>query len=88
MEVWDRKRRQYLCDSVAPDTEDALNYKSYNCMEPPDDLRREVCHNKANKTLIEVLKTDLECGWSSSGKMSNVGFFVVLLPLLVYVVGG
>lgn len=79
--MWERKRRQYLCGFV-PRVKDALNDDNYACMQPLDDLRVAVCNNKANKTLIEVLKTDLECGWSSADR-AYVSLFMVALVLIV-----
>lgn len=79
--MWDRKRRQYLCGFV-PNVKD-----DYECMQPPDDLRVALCHNKANKSLIEVLKTDLECGWNFSGRVYANVFMVVLLFVMIVVVG-
>lgn len=84
--MWDRKRRQYLC-GASPRTRDPSNFKSYACLQPHDDLRTAVCHNKANKTLIEVLKTDLECGWGSAAE-SYGNSVVVVLALIVCVVVG
>lgn len=86
MEVWDRKRRQYICGS-APWTRDAFNVWSYACVQPHDDLRTVVCHNKANKTLIEVLKTDLECGWGSAGDSYGNPAVLILVLLMGVAVG-
>lgn len=83
IEVWDRKRRQYLCDSVLG-VRNYLNDRSYACMQAPDDLRVTICHNKANRSLIEVLKTDLECGWSFAGRISGE-FYVILLFVVMLV---
>lgn len=74
--MWDRKRRQYLCDSVPS-----------GCMEPPYDFRVAVCHNKANKSLIEVLKTDLECGWNFAGRVYANFFVVISLFVMVGTLG-
>lgn len=79
--MWDRKRRQYIC-GAAPRARDALNFRSYACVQPHDDLRTVVCHNKANKTLIEVLKMDLECGWGSAGE-SDGNPVVLIIALLI-----
>lgn len=79
--MWDRKRRQYLC-GAAPSVKDTLDYENYACMQSPDDLRDVVCENKANKTLIEVLKTDLECGWGLAARMYGNFFVVAVLAII------
>lgn len=65
IEVWERKRRQYMCGH-SPSVWDPQNAEEYTCRHPDDDLRNALCHNKGNKSLIDVLKTDIECGWSSA----------------------
>nr|CAD7393868.1 unnamed protein product [Timema cristinae] len=59
VEVWQRKKRQYLCGEE--DSEERTT-----CRRIDDDLRLARCANKNNASLIEVLKADVECGWGSS----------------------
>ncbi|KDR14119.1 Chaoptin [Zootermopsis nevadensis] len=53
IEVWLRKKRQYLCPEGRRE-----------CLED-DDLREARCENHNNESLIEVLKSEVECGWGS-----------------------
>lgn len=43
----------------------------HDCEDPyiDDDLRSARCANKKGEPLLEILKSELECGWSSSTKM-------------------
>nr|CAD7423248.1 unnamed protein product [Timema monikensis] len=53
VEVWQRKKRQYLCGEE--DSEERTT-----CRRIDDDLRLARCANKNNASLIEVLKADVE----------------------------
>lgn len=53
--MWQRKKRQYLCP-----------LETRECSEQ-DDLREARCENRNNESLIEVLKSEVECGWGSGG---------------------
>ncbi|KAI9550756.1 hypothetical protein GHT06_013401 [Daphnia sinensis] len=55
VEFWMRRWRQQMCKDRCS------NYQSVM-----RDLRAASCRNKANKPFMSVLKTELECGWSSS----------------------
>ncbi|KZS08454.1 Chaoptin [Daphnia magna] len=55
VEFWMRRWRQQICKDRCS------NYQSVM-----RDLRAASCRNKANKPFMSVLKTELECGWSSS----------------------
>lgn len=35
------------------------------CDSSQNDLREVRCKNKSNQRLIEILKTEIECGWGS-----------------------
>lgn len=59
-----------------------------NCDDPfiDDDLRSARCSNKNGAPLLEILKSELECGWSSSTRI-DINFnliimisFVIALP--------
>jgi hypothetical protein len=41
-----------------------------------DDLREARCENRNNASLLEVLKTDVECGWGS-GASAKAPFWVL-----------
>lgn len=77
MEVWLRKKRQYICG--IPSLQIALT--DY-CRFVDDDLRNSKCANKNNESLIEVLKTDIECGWSGCTKI-KFNFIISFLLLLM-----
>lgn len=50
-----------------------LNNKKQHeiCESSQDDLREVRCKNKNNQRLIEVLKTEIECGWGSGASAFN-----------------
>lgn len=73
VEVWGRKKRQFLCNSD-------IGY--WDCGADEDDLRETRCANKNDEPLLEVLKTDIECGWGA-GSQSSAALPVVVCTLLV-----
>ncbi|XP_012260603.2 chaoptin [Athalia rosae] len=91
VEMWQRKQRQYYEDECgtysdhisAPDEED-----KYNCWDNgwDDDLRETFCLNKNNISLLEALKTDLECGWGSADSpvLTNIVVFFSILVVRVF----
>ncbi|KAF5276013.1 hypothetical protein FQA39_LY00809 [Lamprigera yunnana] len=85
IEIWQRKRRQYLCES------DFVDYHSvesplYHCRHIEDDIRNSNCANKGNKSMVEVLKTDIECDWSSAPSYRNIAITYMLIIFgLLYV---
>ncbi|KAL5285424.1 chp.2 family protein [Megaselia abdita] len=97
IEFWQRKRRQYVCSSQTwTDTifRSFMNapcqiYGRYNCYEEDDDLRETQCSNKGSKSLMEVIKSDLECGWDSATSLHVptmtifVGIFLTTVALIM-----
>lgn len=83
MEVWLRKRRQYICEN----THNTLSFNDpdYMCRQADDDLRNAKCSNKNNQSVIEIMKTEIECGWSSSSRIS--GFTIIVTIFSIFVVG-
>ncbi|CAG9859084.1 unnamed protein product [Phyllotreta striolata] len=75
IEVWMRKRRQYLCKDI-PSVSD------YTCRHTEDDLRTALCNNKNNHTVVEVLKTDIECGWSKSHRLERSSLIVLVIAVI------
>ncbi|XP_045480876.1 chaoptin [Harmonia axyridis] len=75
IEVWLRKKRQYLCSGSS--------HSSIfdDCRHASDYLRNAQCGNRNNQSLLEILKTDIECGWSlaSSYKYSSVLILIALV---------
>lgn len=85
VEVWLRKKRQYLC-GPSPSVLNPQAEANYRCRHAEDGLRNSFCHNKVNQSLIDVLKTDIECGWSSGVmqlpfKYAIIGVVCILLAL-------
>lgn len=80
VEVWLRKRRQYICKDEAQDSYLSLD----TCRHADDDLRTAKCANKNNNSLVEILKSDIECGWSSSHTIRP--FATIILSILIAVV--
>ncbi|XP_067012092.2 chaoptin [Anabrus simplex] len=62
VEVWQRKRHQYLERRGAE-----------------DDLREAQCANKNNASLLEIMKSDIECGWGSGAPRSVLSAPLVFL---------
>ncbi|KAH9636120.1 hypothetical protein HF086_008420 [Spodoptera exigua] len=65
IKAWDRKRRQYLCDSP------------FNCVSTRDDVRFATCPGYDNRTFADVLSRDLDCEWNK-GFIGSPNFFIVL----------
>lgn len=94
IEFWQRFKRQHFCSSVDfPDETDFKTQLSFddNCDDiyPDDeDLRLTKCSNKNSESLIEILKNDLECGWSSASTrsvnlaVSLITTFILMLSLM------
>lgn len=82
VEVWQRKKRQYLCGS-SPSLTPSLHKNDYTCKHTDDDLRLTICGNKHNQSFIDVLKADIECGWSSAATIKEYDFFWILMVNLI-----
>ncbi|CAH0395861.1 unnamed protein product [Bemisia tabaci] len=80
IEVWQRKKRQFLCRS--PDDAVRTTTIAVECLEAEDDLRKAECFNMKNESLIEVLKSDIECGWGAAS-LPQTTTFLLLLSLLI-----
>ncbi|CAH1127122.1 unnamed protein product [Ceutorhynchus assimilis] len=81
IEVWQRKHRQYICEdspSVAP----SFTHSDYTCRHTHDEFRMSLCANKNNNSVIDVLKTDIECGWSAATKLEKL-LSMVFVGLLI-----
>jgi hypothetical protein len=48
-----------------------------------DDLREAQCENRNNASLIEVLKSDVECGWGS-GASANSPLWVLGVTIILF----
>lgn len=94
VEFWQRKKRQYFCSQQEWIDETEIKGQGDNdheqCDDPfeDDDLRSVRCSNKNGDSLLEVMKSDLECGWSSASRQSldvyiALAVTVGLLGLLV-----
>lgn len=75
VEVWLRKRRQYICENIHNTV--FFNHPDYTCRQADDDLRAAQCFNKNNNSLLEVMKTEIECGWSASSRIGVLSFLLV-----------
>ncbi|RZF46767.1 hypothetical protein LSTR_LSTR002630 [Laodelphax striatellus] len=72
VEVWGRKKRQLMCTTETGD---------WACGATADDLRETRCHNRNLEPLIEVLKSDIECGWGAAAV--NQGTMVLITFTLI-----
>ncbi|CRK93089.1 CLUMA_CG006599, isoform A [Clunio marinus] len=89
VEYWQRKKRQYFCSY--DQWEDEVNvksefYKPNNCdtFYHDDDLRLARCSNKNGERLLEILKTELECGWSA-GTKQEINIFAFSVFAIVFI---
>ena len=85
--MWQRKHRQYQEDRCNVHNE-LNNYQreegnEFECWDNgwDDDLRETFCLNKNNMSVLEALKSDLECTWNA-GVSLNLSK-VLLLTFLV-----
>ncbi|XP_063912433.1 chaoptin-like isoform X1 [Zophobas morio] len=81
VEVWQRKKRQYLCGS-SPSVSTSFFTEEYTCRHADDDFRNTVCSNKNNRSLIDVLKADIECGWSKA-PLQNFAIWLMILSQMI-----
>lgn len=89
IEFWQRKKRQYFC-SVQDDWADdepvmseMIHENSCDDNYIDDDLRSARCSNKKGEPLLEILKSELECGWSSSTKiMINTDLLIMIAVVI------
>ncbi|KAJ8719147.1 hypothetical protein PYW07_016703 [Mythimna separata] len=65
IKAWDRKRRQYLCDSPS------------KCISTRDDVRFATCPTYDNRTFADVLSIDLDCEWNK-GFLGSPNFYIVV----------
>ena len=83
MEVWERKQRQFECQWDRRDNFEPI----YSLCMGSDDLREATCLNRNNKTLSDVLKSEIECGWGGaqgSHTISLLGPLIGALFLTVF----
>lgn len=85
IEFWQRKQRQYYCHTQTwTETTFGLtawtpHYAKPGCMQIDDDLRQAWCSNKQSQQLLEVLKSELECGWDAGVRDGANGLLVLTL---------
>lgn len=89
MENWQRKHRQYQEDRCTTYSE-FKNFDrdeeddQFDCWDNgwDDDLRETFCLNKNNISVLEALKTDLECGWGTASHV-RTSYHLILLFLVL-----
>ncbi|XP_076287788.1 leucine rich repeat containing G protein-coupled receptor chaoptin isoform X3 [Lasioglossum baleicum] len=90
METWQRKHRQYQEDRCSTFSE-FKNFERneeddvFDCWnnEWDDDLRESFCLNKNNVSVLEALKTDLECGWGAASYVRAPRLVALLLSVVL-----
>lgn len=90
IEFWQRRKRQYFCSSQ--DWSDETPVRSQmdvpnNCDDAhqDDDLRSAQCSNKHGENLLEILKSDLECGWSAAASHQQVNVFILIALAISFI---
>lgn len=92
VEYWERRKRQHFCSDLEWPEETAVKGQVEALDEcddnyHDDDLRLARC-SKNGEPLLEILKSELECGWSNASRQQvniliMVAFVVSFLSLLV-----
>lgn len=90
MEVWHRKKRQFLCnteDSVSGRSNrfrDVEHYSSSKstCLIDDEDLQIATCADK-KKSLADAFKNDIECGWGAAGNCQANYLTLIIVTVLV-----
>ncbi|XP_050421139.1 chaoptin [Adelges cooleyi] len=90
MEVWHRKKRQFLCNEEPTslalsnrfrEADHRFIYKS-SCLISDEDLETASCSDK-KKSLMDAFKTDIECGWGAAGRCQS-HIIVIVSALVLY----
>lgn len=86
VEFWQRKKRQYFCSHQDWTDEEGIKVQMETDDEcdifyPDDSLRSVLCSNKNGEPLLEILKTELECGWNGSTRVTaqNILFMITFM---------
>ncbi|XP_050544183.1 chaoptin isoform X2 [Daktulosphaira vitifoliae] len=88
MEVWHRKKRQYLCTDELPSSTNRLREIDYysmsksNCLINDEDLEVAMCADR-KKSLADAFKSDIECGWGAAGTC-RAHLIVIVIALVLY----
>jgi hypothetical protein len=89
VEFWQRKKRQHFCSEQ--EWPDEVPVKSQlvvtdDCDEvySDDHLRSAQCSNKNGESLLEILKSELECGWNVSSRQ-EVNILVLITFAITFV---
>lgn len=85
MEVWHRKKRQFLCDhdNLSPNKFRDIEHSSIGkstCFVSDEDLEIATCADK-KKPLAAAFKNDIECGWGAAGRYQ--GHLTIIIAVLV-----
>ncbi|XP_046834184.1 chaoptin-like [Vespa crabro] len=89
IEMWQRKHRQYQedrCNSYGEfNNFEREEGDEFNCWDNgwDDDLRETFCMNKNNMSLSNVLKTEIECGWSTGSYVDSSNLLIFVLFLII-----
>ncbi|KAJ9598947.1 hypothetical protein L9F63_010541 [Diploptera punctata] len=75
VEVWLRKKRQYMCPAESRTRESICHEISAE----QDDLREAKCDNRNNASFLEILKSEVECGWGSGAPTLASSWFLVVI---------
>lgn len=88
IEFWQRIKRQHFCSSIDwPDDVEFSTQLTFNenCEYDDEDYRTTKCSNKNSEPLIEILKNDLECGWSSATRRDvNLAISIIVTFSLIF----
>ncbi|KAH0557410.1 chaoptin [Cotesia glomerata] len=89
IEGWQRKHRQYQEDRCNTFPLHQYDFErdeenEYSCWDNgwDDDLRESFCANKNNMSVIQALKSDIECGWSVASTYQVSQLLVLTICIL------
>jgi len=92
MEVWHRKKRQFLCNHEDPSTTPSNRYRDVEhysiskstCFISDEDLEMATCADK-KKPLAEAFKNDIECGWGAAGRCQS-HLIIIISAVVAYII--
>lgn len=79
IEQWMRLLRQRQCNGYD------IQNDHQKCQEEIQHLRFTLCTDKGHKSLLQVLKNDLECAWRSSGFIHSQQFSIIVITNIVHI---
>lgn len=93
MEVWHRKKRQFLCNQEDSSPASSNRFKDVEhyttskstCFVSDEDLDTASCADK-KKPLAAAFKNDIECGWGAASRCDgHLTYFIMVVVMVLMV---